>query len=77
MLSFLESLAPELNEDAVLATPPSLKDWCAHRGPRANVAAFFDDGAAEPASEPSALPELMHIEGPRTAVRLFMVQEAC
>ena len=77
MLSFLESLAPELNEDAVLATPPSLKDWCAHRGPRANVAAFFDDGAAEPASEPAALPELMHVEGPRTAVRLCMAQEAC
>lgn len=80
IITALESLAPALNYSEVYATPTSLKEWCAHRGPRANVAAFTMPPAAPEATAAASLKSVLHQGGARTSCRLFMVEiqgEAC
>ena len=41
----LLSLATPVNEVALAEVPTTLKEWCAAKGPHAQVAALFDDDA--------------------------------
>lgn len=72
IITALESLAPALNFSEVYATPTSLKEWGAHRGPRANVAAFTMSPAAPEATATTSLKSVLHQGGARTSCRLFM-----
>ena len=80
IITALESLAPALNYSEVYATPTSLKKWGAHRGPRANVAAFTLPCATPEAAPAASLKSVLHSGGARTSCRLFMMGiqgEAC
>lgn len=80
IITALESLASALNFSEVYATPTSLKEWGAHRGPRANVAAFTMPPAAPEATATTSLKSVLHQGGARTSCRLFMMGiqgEAC
>lgn len=72
IITALESLAPALNYSEVYAMPTSLKEWCAHRGPRANVAAFTLSCATPEAAPAASLKSVLHSGGARTRCRLFM-----
>lgn len=72
IITALESLAPALNYSEVYATPTSLKEWGAHRGPRANVAAFTMPPAAPEATATTPLKSVLRQGGARTRCRLFM-----
>ena len=79
MLGFLSQLACELDYDAVLATPSSLKEWVhadgAHLGPRSKVASFASTGAA-PVSAGTAR-ELLHQGGAKTCALMCALEGAC
>ena len=80
IITALESLAPALNYSEVYATPTSLKEWGAHRGPRANVVAFTMPPSAPEATATTSLKSVLHQGGARTSCRLFMMGiqgEAC
>ena len=74
----LESLAAPVNEEALAQVPYTLKDWCAVKGPRAQMAALFDtDGA------PAADPELPTLKAwfdelaPKAHVRQMQMTGLC
>lgn len=79
MFAFLSALAPELDYDAIYATPASLKEWVhadgAHRGPRSRVAAFTVTDEA-PVVVGTAR-ELLHRGGARTCAAEFALKGAC
>ena len=74
----LSALTAPVNEAALAQVPTTLKEWCAVKGPHAQVAALFDDGAA-PAADP-AMPTLkswFDELAPKAHARQLMMTGAC
>lgn len=78
ILEHLFALAAPVNEAALAEVPTTLKEWCAVKGPHAQVAALFDNDAA-PAADP-ALPTLktwFEELAPKAHARQLMMTGAC
>ena len=74
----LLSLAAPINEEALSEVPTTLKEWCAFKGPHAQVAALFDDGAA-PAADPEmpTLKSWFEELAPKAHVRQMQMAGLC
>ena len=74
----LLSLAAPVNEAALAEVPATLKEWCAVKGPHAQVAALFDDEAVT-AADP-AMPTLktwFEELAPKAHVRQMQMEGLC
>ena len=75
MSAFLSALMPELDYDAIYATPSILKEWVQGGGPHAKTAAFVKADAAP--VMPGTARELLHNGGAKTSFALHALEGVC